>query len=202
MCRIGRRGREHELCVGCDLQVARSIAGIYDRQATDFGVVLRRNNHFQDRGDRGIAANEFRSIFGEVYFVAVGLDAARLIAAGPHSAAFDVAQKDIATGIVACEIFAPTRDAKIAPATEAGAGAREHHRIAPVREQMGLRRRFARRMKSPRFRNLYIADARRGRRLLRPGVAPPRRRAVCAPATAARSPVCSVAHETVRASSR
>ncbi len=96
MCHIGGGGRQHELGIRCDLQVAHSVACIHDRYAANLRVVLRRNDHLQDRGGRRVAANEFRSIFGEGHLVAVGLDAAGLIAAGPHGAAFGVMHKEIA----------------------------------------------------------------------------------------------------------
>ena len=67
MCRIGGGGRKHELAVGGDLQVAHPVAGIHDRYATDFRVILRRDDHFQDGGDRGVAANEFCAILGEAH---------------------------------------------------------------------------------------------------------------------------------------
>ena len=49
----------------------------------------------------------------------VGLDAAWLIGRGPQCAAFEVTQKEVAAGVVACRIRTPARHRKIAPVTEA-----------------------------------------------------------------------------------
>ena len=134
MCRISGGGRKHEFAVGCDLQVAHSVACIHNGHTADLGVVLRRNEHFQDRTDRPVAADEFGAVFGEAHLVAVGLYAAWLVAGGPQDAAFDVTQKEIAAAIVARGILAPACHAEIVPATAAGADTREHHRIPAVRK--------------------------------------------------------------------
>src|SRR5438874_11002183 len=96
MRRVGCGERERQLAIGRDLDVAHAVAAIRDRYATNLGVILRRNDDLQGRRDHCITAYEFRTILGEGHLVAVGLDAARLIARGPHGAALDVAQEEIA----------------------------------------------------------------------------------------------------------
>ena len=107
--------------------------------AANFGVVFRRNDDFEHRGDRSIAPDELGSILAEPDIVAGRFDAARLVARGPYLAAADIAQKDIGAPIVARGVFAPARNRQIMPSTVAGAGSREHHRVAAVGEQMDLR---------------------------------------------------------------
>ena len=134
MCRISGRGRKHEFRVGGDFQVTHPVACIHDGYAADLGVILRRDDHFQDRGNRPVATDEFRAIVGEAHLVTVGLHAAWLIASGPQCAAFDVTQKEIAAGIIAGGIFTPACHPKIVPSTVARPGSREHHRIPTVGE--------------------------------------------------------------------
>ena len=166
MRRVGCGERERQLAIGRDLDVAHAVAAIRDRYATNLGVILRRNDDLQGRRDHCITAYEFRTILGEGHLVAVGLDAARLIARGPHGAAFDVAQEEIAAAIVACRVFAPARDVESAPAAVARACIREHHGVAAIREQMRLRRGCVRREQTAHLRELH--DPRRRRDFLGP----------------------------------
>ncbi len=157
---IGGGGRQHQLGVGGDLEVARAVAGVHNRYAAHLRVVLGGYDHFEDGGDRRVHADELGPIFRKARLEAVGLDAGGLIAGRPHDAAFDVAQKEITAGIIAGEILAPARHGKIVPAAGAGSGSREHHRIAAVRKQVRLRRCFVRGSQAPRFRELHLTDSR------------------------------------------
>ena len=50
--RVGERRRQHDLGIGGDLDVARPVARIGDRHAPDLGIVLRRHDDVEGRGER------------------------------------------------------------------------------------------------------------------------------------------------------
>ncbi len=160
MRRVGGRRREHQFAIGCDFNVASTGAAIRDRHAADLGVVLGRYHDLQGGRDHAVGTNDLRPVLGEGHRVAVGLNAAGLITRGPHGAALDVSQKQIAAAVVARGVFAPTRHAQIAPAAIAGAGTREHDRIAAVREQVRLRLSVVRREQPSYLGKLRLIDAR------------------------------------------
>ena len=165
-----------------------SRARIGDRHAAHFGVVFRRHDDVEGGGQAAVASDEFGAILGEHDVVAVGLRAARLVGGGPHLAALDIAQEDVAAPVVARRVLAPARDGPIAPAAVARAGGRQHHRVAAVGQQ--VRRTGWRRAECAGGARTAARDRRRGAgaALPRPADGRPRRRAACAPAAAARSP--------------
>src|SRR5216684_4040740 len=75
---VGRVGRQHHFGVRGQLDLAHPVAEIRDRYAPNFRVVLRRDRHFERGGEGAVAAHDFRAILGELDFVTVRLDAARL----------------------------------------------------------------------------------------------------------------------------
>ena len=168
--RVGGGRRQHQLCVGGELDVPGLAARIRDRYAADFGVVLWRDDNVEGRGDRSVAPGELGAILGERDFVTVRFDAARLIARGPQLAALHVAQEHVGAPVVAGDVFAPARDRKIAPAAVSGTGARQHHCIPAVRKQMRLRRGAVRGAEPPHRRELQVADRRCRLDFLRPGM--------------------------------
>jgi hypothetical protein len=139
MCRVDRRRGEHQFRIGRDLDLPVPMAGIRNRQAPYFGIILGRYDYLQGRRDRGIGANEFRAILGKGHLIGLRLDSGRLITRRPESLALNVSQVDITTRVVACGVFPPARHSDIAPAAVARTGAREHYGVAPIREQMRLR---------------------------------------------------------------
>ena len=92
---VGGGRRQHELGVRRDLDVPRAAAGVRDRDAAYLGVVLRRDDDLERRGDRSVVPDELGAILGERDVVAVRLHAARLVAGGPDLAALHVAQEDV-----------------------------------------------------------------------------------------------------------
>jgi len=114
------------------------MARIGDRQVPDFDVVLRRYHDLQDGRDRGVGTDDFRAILGKGDLIGVRLDAARLIGRRPDGAARDIPQVDIAAGVVARGVFRQ-RVTRGRASAIAGTRAGEHHRVAPIREQMRLR---------------------------------------------------------------
>ena len=161
--RVGGGRREHEFGVRRELDVPRAAARIRDRDAPNLGVVLRRDDDLERRRDRPVVPDELGAILGERDVVAVRLHAARLVAGGPHVPGLHVAQEDVAPPVVAGDVLAPARDAEIAPAAVPGAGARQHHRVPAVREQVHLRRGGVRGAEPPHRRQLEVADRRRRR---------------------------------------
>ena len=164
---IGRRRREHQLEVGGYLELAVSMTGIGDRQAADLGVVLGGHDDLQRRRDRPVRADEFRPILGERDLIGLGLDAARLIAGRPYGAAHHVAQEEVASVIVARDIFAPTCHPDVPPSAVARTGAGQHHRVSTVAEQMSLRQRVVRVVQTAHLGKSRLGERRGGSDLLR-----------------------------------
>ena len=69
-----------------------------------------------------------------------GPPAGRLRAGRPHGAAGGVAQEDERAPVVARRVLAPARDGDVAPAAVARPRGRQHHRVAPVGQQVRDRR--------------------------------------------------------------
>ena len=194
--------RQHELGIGGDVDLARAVAGIGDRDAADLGIVLGRDEHLQRRRERSVAPGELGAILVEGDIVGVGLGAARLEAGRPDVAAADVAQEDVGAPVVAGGVLAPARHGQAAPAAVTGAGGRQHHRVAAVGQQMGGGRRGVRGGRAAGRRAVRSPAPWRPTSRPPPRGAPRRRRAACAPAAAARSPGPSARRGTARASRR
>ena len=84
---VGSLGRQHELGIGGDVDLPHAAAGVRDRDATDLGIVFRRDEHLHRRRERSVAARELGAILIESDIVVVGLDAARLKSGRPYVAA-------------------------------------------------------------------------------------------------------------------
>src|SRR4029079_16724644 len=91
----------------------------------------------------------------------IRLDPARLVARGPDLAALYVAQEDVAAPIVARAVFAPARDPEVSPVTVPRANARQHDRVATVREQVRFRHCLVRGAKLSYRGNLQFAHRER-----------------------------------------
>ena len=116
----------------CDAEVGQ-------RHPADLGVVLGRDDDRQAGRDRAVAAQELGAVLGVGDLVAVGLGAGRLVAGRPDRAGVHVAQEEVAAPRVAGHVLAPAGHGEVAPAAVAGAGRRDHHRVAAVRQQVGPR---------------------------------------------------------------
>ena len=68
---IGRRGGQHQLGVGRQLDLTRAPTAIGERHATDLRVELAGDQHVQPGCQRGIVADEFRVVLPEDHFAAV-----------------------------------------------------------------------------------------------------------------------------------
>ena len=158
---VRRRRRERQFGARGHVQIVSAVPRIGDRQVADLGVILGRHDDFQPRGVVALAARNFRPVLGERHVVRLGFGPAGLMAGRPDLPAFDVAQEHVAAPVVARRVLAPARDAEIPPAAVAGAGCRHHHRIAPVRKQVCLRRRVAGRVQATNFGEWRIVDPRR-----------------------------------------
>ncbi len=132
--------REHELSVRRDVNLPRARSMVRERDSADFRIVIGRDNHIEQRRNQSVLTHDLRAIFGERDFISVGCFSTRLEPCGPGFAIRDVAQKDVCTGIVARCISMPPRNRNILPATEARAGAGDHHGVSAVREQISFRR--------------------------------------------------------------
>ena len=132
--------RQHELGIGGELDLARAAAGlVIETRRTSASSSAETSTSSVVVSVPSRRMNSARSSV-KVDVVAVGLDAARLIAGGPDVAAVDVAQEDVGAPVVARRVLAPARDRQIAPAAVAGAGGGQHHGVAAVRQQMRARR--------------------------------------------------------------
>ncbi len=199
MSDVGAGRRQHHLGVGGHLDLARPQAVIGERYPADLGVVLRRHHHLEPAGDGAVAAPDLGAVLGEDDLVAVRLDAARLEARRPDLAALHVAQEDEAPPAVAGDVLPEAGDRQLPHPAVAGAGRRQHHRVAAVAEQMGARHRVV--------GGAIAAHHRRRQRVRLPpppppprrAAAPPPRRAASAPAAAARWPAPSARRGTAPA---
>ena len=161
MREVGRGWRQRDLRIGRDLDLARPRADVAQRQAADLRVVFRGHDHFEHRLDVAVLADDADAVLVERDVVARGLDADRLIPGRPHAAVARVAQINEAAVVVARRVLAPARDADVAPLAVAGAGRRQHHRIAAVRHQLRRRPRQMRRMQPLLERQPAVVDQRR-----------------------------------------
>src|SRR5438045_261950 len=82
---------------------------------------------------RAVVAHELGAILREHHVVAVGRHAARQMGGGPHRAALDVAQEEVAAPIVARRVLAPAGHGMVLPLAVARSRRRQHYRIAAVR---------------------------------------------------------------------
>ena len=78
------RGREHDLGIGGDVDLARLAAQIDERDAADLGVVLRRDQHLEGAHDGAVAPADLGAVLEEGRLVGVGLHPRGLMARRPH----------------------------------------------------------------------------------------------------------------------
>src|SRR6185312_14660459 len=150
---VGVRG-EHDLGIGGQLDLPELITQVGNRYAADFGVVFRRNRHFQGRYDRAVASDDFRAPLGEGDLVTGRRHAAGLVARRPNSVGARIAKENIRSPSVAGDILAPSCDSDIAPAAVSRSRRGQHYRVPAVREQMRPRRAIVRR-DEPALRRRY-----------------------------------------------
>ncbi len=185
---VGGLRRQHDLGVGRDVDLAHAAAGVDDRDAAHLGVVFGRDQHLHRRGQRAVAPRELGAILAERDLVVVGLHAGGLEARRPDVAAAHVPEEHVRTPVVAGRVLAPPGHGQVPPAAVAGAGGGEHHRVAPVRQQLRGRRRVVRGAEPTVAARSALADPGARLRLRRPGTRRSRRPAGCAPAAGAPSP--------------
>ncbi len=130
---IGRRRCQNDFSIGCDLDSARSGAGICQRDTSHLRIVFRRYENVEGCDERAVVPHKLRAIFGKHYVVTIGPHAGRLMGGRPYCTAVDVAQEDVAAGVVSRRVLAPSRHGMTSPFAIAGTGGRQHHRVTPVR---------------------------------------------------------------------
>ena len=132
--------------------------------------------------------------------IRVRLDPRRLIPRRPHRPADDVPDEDVRPPVVARDVLAPARDLEAAAAAVARPRRRQHHRIAPVGEQMRPANRIVGRRELTEHRRLELPGVGGRLDLLDPRPGDGDVRGARAPAGAARSPGRWARRETTRAS--
>ncbi len=153
-------GAQHQLGVRSHLDVVRAAGGIAQREASDLGIVFRGHLYLERGHDVAVAADDLGAVLSEAHLVHRRLRGAGLVARRPDAARLEIAQQDVTAGVVARRVFAPARHRQIVPAAVARAGGGEHHRVATVREQVGLRRGVVRAAQAPHLGHLQLGDAR------------------------------------------
>ncbi len=91
---VGALRRENDLGVRRDFDLAGADAGIRDRNAANFGVVLAGYKYVQRRRQRAVAARHLDAVLVEGHGIGVRLDAARLEARRPRHAAAHVLDEE------------------------------------------------------------------------------------------------------------
>ena len=146
---VGALLGQDDLGVRRDVDVAPAAATVGERDPADLPVVLRRDDHLERDGQGAIAPDDLRAVLRERHLVVVGLAPARLVAGRPALPAVGVAQQHVGAADVPRDVLPPPRDRQVAPAAVARARRRQHHRVAPVRQQVRARRRGVGRRESP-----------------------------------------------------
>ena len=132
--------RQHDLGVAGHLDLARLRAAVGDRQPPHLHVVFRRHGDLELRFDVGVAAAERDLVEIEGGLEPVGLLADRLVGGRPDAARPRIAQVDVVGAGVGRRVVAPPRDRDVAPHAEAAAGVGDRRGVAPVREEVRVRR--------------------------------------------------------------
>ena len=146
---VGRRGRQHDLGVRRQLDLARASTAVGERHAPHLGGVLARDHDLHRRRQRAVAPREGRVVLGEDDLGVDVLRAERLRRRRPRLPALHVAQEDERPFGVAGRVLAPARDGDVAPAAVAGPRRRDHHRVMAVRQQVRDGRAAGRRIEAP-----------------------------------------------------
>ena len=144
--------RQHDLGVAGDLDLARPIAAIGDRQAPHLDVVFRRHGDLQLRLEVAVAPAERDLVELEGRLVLVGLAADRLVGRRPDVARPRIAQVDEVRARIRGPVLALARDRQAAPGAGAAAGVRERGGVAAVRQEVRVRAGGVRRSEAPATR--------------------------------------------------
>ena len=172
-CGVGNVGAlrgKHELDVGGDIDHAPAASGVGEADPADLRVILAGDDNLHP-GDHGrIGPDELGTILLERDLAGAGCFAGRLESGGPNSPCLDVAQQDVATGIVAGRILAPPRDGQVAPSAVARAGGREHRGELAIGQQEAGRICLAGRAEIAAGGRLRVALGGRGSDLGSPGM--------------------------------
>ena len=92
---VGALGRQHQLGVGRDLDLARAASGIGDRDPADLRIVFGGDEDIQSRRQRAVASGELGAVFVEGDIIVVRLDPGRLEARRPRLARAQVFDIDV-----------------------------------------------------------------------------------------------------------
>src|SRR5579871_4471667 len=130
---VGALWSENEFGVRRDLDVARSVAQIRDRDAPNFRVVLRRYEHIQSCPQEPIAARDFGAVLIKYDVVVIRFNTSWLKTSRPTHPGPQVLYVYIETEVVAGGVFAPASEGQIAPATVARSGCGQHGGVAAIR---------------------------------------------------------------------
>ena len=133
---VGGRRCQDELGIGCQLELSILDVEVRDRDAAHLGIVFRRDQHLERGRDGAVAPKELGVVLEERHAIRVRLDPRGLIPGRPHRTADDVPDKDVRPPVVARDVLAPSGHLEAAAAAVSCARPRQHHRIAPVGEQM------------------------------------------------------------------
>ena len=139
MQRIRSRGRENDFRITCDVDGPAGPRPIGDLDAAELDVVLGRNHDLGMRLQIEVSAAKLRAPLGKDGFVMFRLLERRLMRGRPELTACHVAQITERSPVVAGDVFTPARDRQIFPAAASAPGVRDHHVVAPVRQQLHFR---------------------------------------------------------------
>ena len=136
---VVRRRGEHDLRVARDLDLARAVAVVREREPPHLDVVLGRDGDVEQRRDAVVAPAEGRLLGEERHQVVLGLRARRVVRRGPDGAAAHVAQVEELASRVAGRVLAVARHHAAAAEAGAAAGVRHDGGVAAVREELRVR---------------------------------------------------------------
>ena len=127
----GRRG-EHNLRIAGDLDLARAIAVVGDRQPTDLDVVLGGDRNLQLGGNAVVATTEGRLLGCEAHQVFVRLFSNGMVGGRPDRSAPNVAQVNELASRIARRIRAASRHRAAPAKTRAASGIGHDRNVVAV----------------------------------------------------------------------
>ena len=131
---IGIGGRQHDLGIARQLDVARLERPVCQEYAAYFGSIVGRNRDFSHRVDVTIATNEGDAVTREENAVPLRLRTRRLMSRRPDVTGAEILYVAPLAEVVASTVVSPTSDSEISVATESAAGVRDQSRVGNVAE--------------------------------------------------------------------
>ena len=130
---------QYDLGVGRDIDLTVPVLEVGDRQPAKLGVVLRGDHDLEHGRQRPMPLHDLGPVLGVDDVVGFCFGSTGLETGGPDLTALHVPEEDEGARAVADRILSPAGEGKVAPSAEAGAGCRDHDRVATIRQEMGAR---------------------------------------------------------------